>query len=95
VVFSNGKQLYSNTVSLRNNNFSMPSLAGNVVAAKATVNSPSVFDYTVTDLGGRTMAKGKILQGVNVLDLSGFTKGLYLIHYSNGSEQSAEKFMKQ
>ncbi len=39
--------------------------------------------YSLIDLSGRTMLSGKLLEGVNVLDLPGMTEGIYTLQLSH------------
>ncbi len=94
VELADGKQYYSNVISLPNATKAKPSLTGNVVRNSIVVNSPALFDYQIVDYSGRSISKGKLVQGVNRISAS-LNSGMYIIQFSNGSEQYAEKFMKQ
>lgn len=96
VAFDNGRTHYSNVTTLRSNATTQkPHLVGNVVSSLLTVNNTADFAYTILDLAGRQVAKGKLTQGLNRIAASHLTSGLYLIHYTNQLEQHTEKFMKQ
>jgi hypothetical protein len=94
VSFDNGKQYFSNIVALRNT-INKPSLINNIARNSVQVNSPSIFAYSVIDYNGRSVARGNLVEGVNNINISNFGNGLYIIQFSNGQEQHAEKFMKQ
>lgn len=94
VTFDDHRQYFSNVVGLRNT-VVQPSLTSTLVQNSVSVNSPSSFMYTIVDYSGRTIVKGKLAQGINTISTSGFSKGLYIIQYSNGGELFAERFMKQ
>jgi hypothetical protein len=96
VVFDNGKQYYTNTIALRNSGTGgKPSLVGNVSNGTLTVSSPSPYNFAVLDMTGRTVAKGTLTQGLNVITPSLSANGFYVIRFDNGAEQWAEKFNKQ
>jgi hypothetical protein len=97
VRFDNGKQYYSNIVSLRGNaNTPKPQLAGTVVYNNTiTVSSPGLFQYSIHDLNGRTVNRGTITNGVNKITSSGLINGMYIIRFAKDDEQWIEKFVRQ
>jgi len=95
VTFDNGQRFYSNIVSLRGRPSSKPFLDGNLVRHQLEATSPSVYTYTIFDYSGRTMATGKLVQGINTINTGNFIKGMYIIRFSNGQEVYTEKFMKE
>jgi hypothetical protein len=94
VKFDDGQQYFSNIVALRNT-AEKPSVKNSLVRNSVQVNSPSAFTYTIVDFSGRAIVKGNLVQGTNNISTSGIGNGMYIIKYSNGQEQYAEKFMKQ
>lgn len=96
VAFNNTTQYYSNTVLLKNSTQNIkPSVSGNFVHSVITINSPSAFMYSIVDYSGRLVAKGNLIQGANMVSVSNFENGMYIIQFSNGQEQYASKFLKQ
>jgi len=97
VTFDNGKDYYSNVVTLRNSgNNARPRLISNLVSSNAVeVSSPGKYDYVVYDLNGKTIAQNKLETGSNNIALPSISGGLYMIRYTNGTEQWIEKFVKQ
>ena len=94
VIFDNNKQYFSNTVPMRDAS-DKPYVVTNLIHNSIQVNSNSSFNYMVVDNSGRPVAKGILTQGVNNIMASNLSRGMYIIQYSNGQEQYAEKFMKQ
>jgi hypothetical protein len=94
VTLANGQQYYSNVITLPATMHAKPSLAGNIIKSTIVVNSPSLFEYQIVDYSGRLISKGKLVQGVNSIPAT-LNSGMYMIQFSNGSEQYTEKFMKQ
>jgi hypothetical protein len=94
VSLDNGKQYFSNILVLKNAAVK-PSLISNLVRNSIQVNSPSSFDYTLLDHSGRTITKGKLVQGVNMISTSSLGEGMYIIQFSKEGEQYAEKFIKK
>jgi hypothetical protein len=96
VEFDNHTQYYSNVVSLRNTTKTgRPNLAGNLVINNLSVNSPEVFNYSIVDLNGRIVLKGKLMQGTSQINTSYLSQGMYLIQFNNGLDQFVERFVKQ
>ncbi|MFL5809644.1 MAG: zinc-dependent metalloprotease [Flavisolibacter sp.] len=96
ITLDNKQEKYSNIVSLRNELVrSKPLLATNIVHSSVSVNSPSRFNYSITDYSGRIIAKGNIAEGMNVINTNSFSSGMYIIRFNNEAESYAEKLMKQ
>lgn len=96
VLFDNGRTHYSNVAVLRGSQaVSKPFLVGNMINSNITVSSPSAFDYTIFDMNGRQVSKGRLVQGLNTLSAGFMTNGMYILHYTSNGEQFSEKFMKK
>ncbi|MES1221251.1 MAG: T9SS type A sorting domain-containing protein, partial [Bacteroidota bacterium] len=98
VTFDNGRQYYSNTISLRQQNDKSykPQLISNIINnSYLSVNSPGNYSYHVMDMTGKTISKGQINNGSNNLNTTTTASGMYLISFTNGSEQWTEKFIRQ
>lgn len=94
VKFDNQQQYFSNIIALPNTN-ERPSIKNSLVRSSVQVNSPSTFSYSLVDYSGRTISSGNLIQGLNNINTSGLGNGMYIIKFSNGQDQFAEKFMKQ
>jgi hypothetical protein len=66
-------------------------ISGNTVE----VSSPGVYDYSIYDFNGKTLANGKLTNGSNSITASGMSGGMYIIRFTNGSEQWMDKFVRQ
>jgi hypothetical protein len=97
LTFDNGRQHYSNTIALRTSGKTdKPQLYTNIIRSGAIMlNSPSLFNYTIRDYSGRTVAKGVSNQGASSVNVNNLTSGAYLIVFENGQDQYVEKFIKQ
>ncbi|HEX2532123.1 MAG TPA: hypothetical protein VHK69_00230, partial [Chitinophagaceae bacterium] len=61
VLFDNGREHYSNVIALRSDGERRPSLVASLVSGEQLqVTSPGDYDYTVLDLGGRTLTRGRV-----------------------------------
>lgn len=96
VTFDNGKQYYSNIVTIRSTvTEKRPFLVSNLVSGnELVINSPGNFDYMIFDLNGKTIGRGQLKTGMN-LATAQMVNGMYLIRYSNGSQQWIDKFIHQ
>jgi len=96
VEFQNGSHYYSNIVAIRSSNNYKPQLVNNLVAdGVISIASPGVFDYSLLDLSGKMLSRGKLADGMNTINANTLINGIYVIRFIKGSEQWAEKFVKQ
>ncbi|MDB5197102.1 MAG: hypothetical protein JWP88_1473 [Flaviaesturariibacter sp.] len=97
VTFDNGRQYYSNIISLRNyQSAQKPQLVSNLIRSNSLqVTSAISYNYSVTDLSGRQLKQGQITEGASTITFNTLVKGTFLIRFSNESEQFVEKFVKQ
>ena len=96
VTFDNGHQYYSNVVSLRNTGSSdWPKLVSNITNASIMVSSPGTYSYAIYEFSGKTVSRGQLTNGLNTINASAITSGMYIIRFANGTEQWTDKFIKQ
>jgi hypothetical protein len=97
VTFDNGRQYYSNVVSLRGfDNKSKPQLAGTILYTNTiTVSSPGAYQYTVHDINGKVVSRGNLNSGVNKITSASLMNGMYIIRFTKDDEQWVEKFIRQ
>lgn len=96
VTFDNYAHYYSNivTIKLPNDN-SKPKLVNSLVTnGTIIISSPGNFDYYLSDLNGRILNKGKLSSGMTTLNAP-MASGMYLIRFTDGTEQWTEKLVKQ
>ena len=95
VTFDNGRQYYSNIVSLRSTGATdWPKLVNNITNNNISINSPGNFTYTIYEFDGKTVNKGQITNGLNSINISAINGGMYIIRFANGNEQWTDKFVK-
>lgn len=98
VTFDNGKRYYSNTITLRKaGSEPKPKLVSTLInSTDLSVTSPGNYDYLIYDLNGRTMGKGTIRNGYNLINASAINvSGVYMIRFANSTQQWVEKFIRQ
>lgn len=99
VTFDNGRQYYSNVVTLKNTGpHQRPQLISNFITGSTIeVSSPGNFSYQVFDYNGRAVASGTLTNGSNMIRNAGITAaGMYIIRFSDGgTSQWMDKFIKQ
>lgn len=97
VTFDNGRQYYSNIVTMRKTGSTPgPKLISNLIAANSfEVSSNGVYDYTVVDFNGKTLLHGKLANGSNIITSANLPGGMYVIRFTNGTGQWLEKLVRQ
>jgi hypothetical protein len=94
VTFDNNSQYLSNIVALPVV-VNRPSLTSNLVHNSVQVTCSGNFNYMIVDYSGRAVAKGKLSPGATTIQTTNLVNGMYIIQFSNGQQQYAEKLMKQ
>jgi hypothetical protein len=96
VTFDNGRQYYSNIVTLKTGNITpRPKLLGNLIANNITVSSPGNYTYSILDMNGRAISKGNLTNGTNTISASNMFNGMYIIRFEDGRNQWIEKMIRQ
>jgi hypothetical protein len=97
VTFDDGREYYSNVVTIRNNNGDpRPQLIGNLISNNTIkISSPGKYNYLVSDMSGKIVAKGQLVSGLNTLNAAGMINGLYIIRFNNDSQQWTDKLIRQ
>jgi hypothetical protein len=97
VTFDNGRQYYSNIVTLsKTGATSGPKLVSNLIySGSIEVSSPGVYQYAVYDLTGKTLVQGKLVNGSNIIKTGSIANGMYIVRFTNGTEQWMEKLVRQ
>jgi hypothetical protein len=97
VTFDNGRQYYSNVITLRKTGtFLGPKLITNIINSdEIGVYSPGNYNYLIFDLNGKILTEGKLATGNNSLSSGIITSGMYMIRFTNGTEQWIEKLVRQ
>jgi hypothetical protein len=95
ITLDNGRDYYSNLVSIRGSNSNQPQLIGNIATnGQLTVSSPGIFTYSVYTAGGQLMQQGKLVNGSNTIKLPSMSSGMYLIRFENEEQVRTEKFIR-
>jgi hypothetical protein len=97
VTFDNGRQNYSNIITLRNSGtVPGPKLITNLInSSSMEVSSPGVYSYSIYDMNGKTIMQGKLANGSNIINSGTITSGMYMVRFTNGTEQWIEKLIRQ
>jgi hypothetical protein len=51
--------------------------------------------YAIFDMNGKMLQKGKLSNGMNTISADSIINGMYLIRFSDGNDEWAEKLVKQ
>jgi Secretion system C-terminal sorting domain len=97
VTFDNGHQYYSNIITIRKTGAAPgPKLISNLINNNTIeVSSPGVYNYSIYDLNGKTLVQGKLANGSNIINTGSITTGMYIVRFTNGTEQWMEKLVRQ
>lgn len=79
------------TITAQNNIQLWPNPAQNSL----TVSSIAELPYIVTDVTGRNISSGTLLKGENILNVAGFSRGVYFIKVSGSNAGGVYKFVKE
>jgi hypothetical protein len=88
--------VYSNTIALKgagntDKRFSVSTLVQNEIVINAAEN----YQYMVSDMNGRTVYTGTGLKGINRVNISSQSKGMYIIQLFNNDQRQTERIIKQ
>lgn len=97
VVFENGRRNYSNVISIRENDASpRPKLVSNLITTNSIyVSSPGNFNYALIDFGGKTIATGQLVNGINVIEAGQLPRAMYVIRFYGNNQQWTDKILRQ
>ncbi len=88
--------VYSNTIALK--------AAGNaeklfhvstLVQNEIIINAAENYQYALYDINGRVASSGTGLKGINRLDISSQSKGMYIIQLFNNEQRQTERIIRQ
>ncbi len=88
--------VYSNTIALKGASntdklFNVSTLVQNDIIINAADN----YQYSLYDMNGRTIQTGKGLKGFNHINISGQSKGMFIIQLFNNDQRQTERIIKQ
>ena len=97
VTSANGKHYYSNIVSLTKNEVvHKPEIIGNVINSGIVyVNSRGNYHYVIFDYTGKAINQGKLINGMNKVNLTNIIPGIYIMRFSSNDQQWTEKILRQ
>jgi hypothetical protein len=88
--------VYSNTIALKGtadaeNAFKVSTL----VHSEIIINAAANYQFVLTDMNGRTISTGTGLKGINHVDASNLSGGMYIIQLFNNDKRQTERIIKQ
>jgi hypothetical protein len=88
--------VYSNTIALKGTGntdklFNVSTLVQNEIIINAAEN----YQYRISDMNGRIINTGTGLRGINSVNISNQSKGMYIIQLFNNGQQQTERIIKQ
>jgi hypothetical protein len=96
ITLDNQKEHYSNVITIRTGKIVKPQLIGNTITGNMlNISSPANYEYHILDGSGRMIKKGIVENGFSTISAGPVVSGMYIIRFSNTTEQWTEKFVKQ
>jgi hypothetical protein len=97
IVFAGGKIFYSNVIMLSNNEFiPKPKITGNPFKSGIVfVKSGGNYRYAIFDISGKRLQEGKIIAGMNNIDMRVTVPGIYFIRFNDATHQWTDKILRQ
>jgi hypothetical protein len=87
---------YSNTITLKGNGDTEKSFkVSTLVDDDIVINAAGNYQFALTDMNGKTIYTGTGLKGVNHLDVSNQSRGMYIIQLFNNDQRQTERIIKQ
>jgi hypothetical protein len=88
--------VYSNTIALKGSGntdklFTVSTLVQNEIIINAAEN----YQYMISDVNGRTIKTGTGLKGINKVNISNQSNGMYFIQFFNSDQRQTERIIKQ
>jgi hypothetical protein len=87
--------VYSNTIALKGidaeNNFRVSTL----VHDEIIINAAGNYQFILSDMSGKTISTGTGLKGINHVDVSNQSGGMYIIQLFNNDKRQTERIIKQ
>jgi hypothetical protein len=91
-----GVTYYSNIVYLKGiSSQGKFNILGNTISSELAVSSNSNYAYRITDMSGKTITTGKLINGIVRINMSNAARGLYFLQVQGDNEKWTEKFIKQ
>lgn len=96
VTFDNGRQYYSNIVTIKAGQASRPGVMGNVITGNTIkVNSPvGRYSYILCDMSGKILGKGQLTAGMNTITAD-LASGMYLVRFSDDKQEWTDKLIRK
>jgi hypothetical protein len=88
--------VYSNIVALKAESsdqrlFRVSTLVNNEITINADLN----YQYRISDINGATISTGKGLKGINRVNVSNLSRGMYVIQFFSNIQNQTERIIKQ
>lgn len=88
--------VYSNTIALKTEGAD-PRLfkVSTLVTNEITINADLNYQYRITDMNGAVISTGTGLKGINRVNVSNISRGMYIIQLFNNVQQQTERIIRQ
>ncbi|MES2432116.1 MAG: T9SS type A sorting domain-containing protein, partial [Bacteroidota bacterium] len=88
--------VYSNTIVLKSvSSASKMFTVSTLVKNDVSINATERFQYMLTDMNGKVLAKGNGTQGFNKINTDTYSKGVYVLQLISNNQRQIERIIKQ
>ena len=89
--------VHSNIITLKSNSVKSESAfkVSTLIHSDITVNASENYQYQLSDISGRLIAKGNNTSGMNTINMSNNPNGLYIMQIISNSKRITERILKQ
>ena len=87
--------VYSNIIALKNTDNQKVFTVSTLVQNEITINAAANYKYVLYDVNGRAVNSGNGLSGINHVNATNLSKGMYIIQILNNDQKQTERIIKQ
>jgi hypothetical protein len=95
ITVADERAYYSNVQTLKINKGKTINIASTIITGTITITAKDGHLFQLIDEAGKTIRKGMLVPGTNVIDATSASKGLLLLRVEDGTETSVFKLVKQ
>ncbi len=91
------QNVYSNVISLKGSGAQVQKLfkVSTLVHSEIVVNAPENYQYQLVDMNGRMIGKGTSTSGMNWINVSNVSNGMYILQIMSNNKIQTERILKQ
>ncbi len=95
ITVADERAYYSNIITLKKGAAAGFRLLGNIITNAITLTTGNGYTYELLDPSGRSLQRGKLMEGINRIEVQSSHKGLLLLRVQGENQSWCEKLIKQ